>query len=73
VKEALEKFLDEIRQMVMSSYDEEAQLDIPPQQKEGEKRDYKFIRYDKGPCTCEGQLNAWRKWTKDQGVTVHMV
>jgi len=28
---------------------------------------------EQGPCTCEGQLNAWRKWTKDQGVTVHMV
>ena len=73
VSDALDKFLANIKEMVMSSYEEEGQLDIPQPQKSGEKREFKFIRFDKGPYSNGSKFACWRKWSSDQKFEAHMV
>jgi hypothetical protein len=75
VVEALDKLLITIKDMVMSSYDEESQLDIQLPGKHGQRScpsELKFIRFNEEPADLARRPCRWHKWSKDQGFNDQM-
>lgn len=75
VVKALDNLLIAIKDMVMSSYDEEAQLDIQLPEKHGQRSspsNLKFIRFNEEPVDLARRPCRWHKWSKDQGFNGQM-